>query len=105
MEVAVQPYLTAGVAVVGATTIALAPIQVIPPDLQIRGDRAIAVIDDISMSALSDLIAAANAAWSGVRDGLDAGTQAAQAAIIRLGDALQGTLVDGLGAGNTAVQS
>jgi RND family efflux transporter MFP subunit len=64
MEVAVRSYLAAGVAVVGATSIALAPVEVLPPDFQIRGDRMVAVLEEVSLSSLADLIAAAQSGWA-----------------------------------------
>ena len=35
MQLSLRPYVTAGVAIVGASVIAIAPIQPTPPDVQI----------------------------------------------------------------------
>ncbi|MBB3602914.1 hypothetical protein FHT40_002575 [Mycolicibacterium sp. BK556] len=105
MDVAVRSYLTAGVAVFGASAIALAPIQVTPPNLHLAQDRALSALADVSLSSLSDVIQAINNGWNGVKGGLNALNGAADTAITQLGDALQAALISGIGSGNTAVQS
>ena len=105
MDVAVRSYLTAGVAVFGASAIALAPIQVTPPNLHFAQDRAVSALADVSLSSLTDVIQAINDGWNGVRGGLNALNGAADTAITQLGDALQAALISGIGSGNTAVQS
>ncbi|MGY4712561.1 hypothetical protein ACXDF8_23900, partial [Mycolicibacterium sp. CBM1] len=105
MDVAVRSYLTAGVAVFGASAIALAPIQVTPPDIQIASDRALSAMADVSLSTLSEVIQALNGAWGGLQGGLNAINSAADTAITQLGDALQAALIAGINSGNTAVQS
>ena len=105
MDVAVRSYLTAGVAVFGASAIALAPIQVTPPNLHLARDRALSALADVSLSSLSDVIQAINDGWNGLRGGLNALNGAADTAITQLGDALQAALISGIGSGNTALQS
>ncbi|GAA2810973.1 hypothetical protein [Mycolicibacterium pallens] len=105
MDVAVRSYLTAGVAVFGASAIVLAPIQVTPPDLHLVRDRAMSALADVSLSSLEDVIQAINNGWNGVKGGLNALNSAADTAITQFGDALQATLITGIGAGNTALQS
>ena len=105
MDVAVRSYLTAGVAVFGASAIALAPIQVTPPNLHLAHDRALSALADVSLSSLSDVIQAINDGWNGLRGGLNALNGAADTAITQLGDALQAALISGIGSGNTALQS
>ncbi|PND54917.1 hypothetical protein CRM90_25095, partial [Mycobacterium sp. ENV421] len=105
MDVAVRSYLTAGVAVFGASAIVLAPIQVTPPDLHLVRDRAMSALADVSLSSLEDVIQAINNGWNGVKGGLNALNSAADTAITQFGDALQATLIAGIGSGNTALQS
>ncbi|KAA0103058.1 hypothetical protein CIW47_23880, partial [Mycolicibacterium sp. P1-5] len=105
MDVAVRSYLTAGVAVFGASAIVLAPIQVTPPDLHLVRDRAMSALADVSLSSLQDVIQAINDGWNGVKGGLNALNSAADTAITQFGDALQATLITGIGSGNTALQS
>lgn len=105
MDVAVRSYLTAGVAVFGASAIVLAPIQVTPPDLHLVRDRAMSALADVSLSSLEDVIQAINDGWNGVKGGLNALNSAADTAITEFGDALQATLIAGIGSGNTALQS
>ena len=104
MEVAVRSYLAAGVAVVGATSIALAPVEVLPPDFQIRGDRMVAVLEEVSLSSLADLIAAAQSGWAPIGGAVDSASQAAQAAIVGLGGALEAALL-GVDEGDNAFQA
>ncbi|BBZ08673.1 hypothetical protein MDOR_28420 [Mycolicibacterium doricum] len=105
MEVAVRSYLAAGVAVVGATSIALAPVEVLPPDFQIRGERMVAVLEDVSLSSLADLIADAQAAWAPIGGAVDSASQAAQAAILGLSGALEAALVEAAGQDTDAFQA
>jgi trimeric autotransporter adhesin len=105
MEVANRSYLTTGVAVVGATAIALAPLQLAPPDFYARGDAIVSQLSDVSLTALSDVIAALEAVWNPVATGIDTAVSGSQGAINAVGDALQAALVDGLAQGNTAFQS
>ncbi|MCX2931593.1 hypothetical protein ORI20_15030 [Mycobacterium sp. CVI_P3] len=105
MDVAVRSYLTAGVAVFGASAIALAPVQVTPPNLHLAQDRALSALADVSLSSLTDVIQAINDGWNGLRGGLNALNGAADTAITQLGDALQAALISGIGSGNTALQS
>ena len=93
MDVAVRSYLTAGVAVFGASAIVLAPIQVTPPDLHLARDRAMSALADVSLSSLEDVIQAINNGWNGVKGGLNALNGAADTAITEFGDALQATLI------------
>ncbi|WP_199255342.1 hypothetical protein [Mycolicibacterium mengxianglii] len=102
MDIAIRSYLTAGVAVVGATAITLAPIEVLPADLQIRGDRMVAVLEDVSLSSLADLIAATQKALSPVGRGAEEGAVAAGNAIRNVGAALSQTVAQGVAGGGTA---
>ncbi|CAN5417537.1 hypothetical protein BH11ACT7_BH11ACT7_16870 [soil metagenome] len=105
MDVAIRSYLTAGVAVVGATAITLAPIEVLPPDLQIRGDKLVAVLEDVSLSSLADLIAAAQSAIAPVGQGVQASAIAAGTAITQVGTAISEAVGAGVAGGGTAFRA
>ncbi|CAN5291600.1 hypothetical protein BH11ACT6_BH11ACT6_38250 [soil metagenome] len=105
MDIAIRSYLTAGVAVVGATAITLAPIEVLPPDLQIRGDKLVAVLEDVSLSSLADLIAAAKTAVAPVGTGVEASAIVAGTAIAQVGTAISETIAAGVAGGGTAFRA
>jgi hypothetical protein len=105
MDIAIRSYLTAGVAVVGATAITLAPIEVLPSDLALRGDRLVAVLEDVSLSSLADLIAAAQQAIAPVGAGVETGAIAAGTAIRDVGTALSETVAAGVAGGGTAFRA
>jgi hypothetical protein len=50
MAVSVRIYLTAGIAMAGASAIAAAPI---PPHIQIRASHPVVVVDDINLTAFT----------------------------------------------------
>ncbi|MET0896961.1 MAG: hypothetical protein ABWY45_03505 [Mycobacterium sp.] len=105
MDIAIRSYLTAGVAVVGATAITLAPINVLPPDLALRGDKLVAVLEDVSLSTLTELMAAAKAAIAPIGQGVEAGSIAAGAAIAEVGTALSETLGASVAGGGIAFRA
>lgn len=105
MDISVRSYLTAGVAVVGATAITLAPVKVLPTDLEIRGENMAAVLQDVSLSSLADLIAAAQQAVAPIGAGIEAGAINAGNAIRDVGVALSEALGAGVAGGGTAFRS
>ena len=50
MQLSLRPYVTAGVAIAGASVIAIAPIQPTPPDVQIPNSVA-EVARDVQLTA------------------------------------------------------
>ena len=50
MQLSLRPYLTAGVAIAGASVIAVAPIQPIPTDIQIP-NPTVQVVRDVQLTA------------------------------------------------------
>src|SRR5690242_18958855 len=105
MDISVRSYLTAGVAVVGATAITLAPVKVLPTDLEIRGENMAAVLQDVSLSSLADLSAAAQQAVAPIGAGIEAGAINAGNAIRDVGVALSEALGAGVAGGGTAFRS
>lgn len=105
MDISVRSYLTAGVAVVGATAITLAPVKVLPADLEIRGENMASLLQDVSLSSLADLIAAAQQAIAPVGVGVEAGSIAAGAAIRDVGVAISETVAAGVAGGGTAFRA
>lgn len=105
MDISVRSYLTAGVAVVGATAITMAPVQVLPADLQLRGERMVAVLEDVSLASLADLIAAAQKAISPVGQGVETSAAAAGNVIRDVGNALTETVASGVAGGGTAFRA
>ena len=59
MHIALRPYVTTGIAIVGASVIAVAPVTVPPPELpSVDADAVRSVTADVELTALVDLIAA-----------------------------------------------
>lgn len=62
MHTALRPYVTTGIAIVGASVIAVAPVTVPPPELPsvdvVAADVARSVTADVELTALADVLAA-----------------------------------------------
>src|SRR3990170_7863685 len=62
MHTALRPYVTTGIAIVGASVIAVAPVTVPPPELPsvdvVAADVVRSVTADVELTALADVLAA-----------------------------------------------